>query len=202
MWRMTFTGSCQYPVFNYQWGPSCCWAIRPLYRCKQRYNRLRSIYNINMDMITCQIRRVKSWYSLFIALFYCHAMTSDSDDEDSDSGNSKYQFSTPKGLHLSRKILWPLHPHDDQLEGICKMINGINLMVLTHTGSGKTGYFTMYMLRVRHGYTAGWDFPYRTRTRKQNPRYINYKNYYYYYIITTNMRGDTMRWLLSENIYK
>ena len=47
------------------------------------------------------------------------------------------------------KVLWPLlpyNPHEDQLEGICKMIDGINLMPLMHTGSGKTGYFTMYML--------------------------------------------------------
>jgi hypothetical protein len=60
-----------------------------------------------------------------------------------------YQFSTPDGLHLARKVLRPLlpyDPHDDQLEGICKMIDGINLMALTRTGSGKTGYFTMYML--------------------------------------------------------
>ena len=26
------------------------------------------------------------------------------------------------------------------------MIDGVNLMALTHAGSGKTGYFTMYML--------------------------------------------------------
>jgi hypothetical protein len=73
-------------------------------------------------------------------------MTSNSDDEDSGSGNSNYQF---KGLCLARKVLrllMPYDPHDDQLEGICKMIDGINLMALTRTGSGKTGYFTMYML--------------------------------------------------------
>jgi hypothetical protein len=76
-------------------------------------------------------------------------MTVDSDDDDSDSHHSYYQFSTPDGLHLARKVLRPLlpyDPHDDQLEGICKMIDGINLMALTRTGSGKTGYFTMYML--------------------------------------------------------
>jgi hypothetical protein len=76
-------------------------------------------------------------------------MTVDSDDDDTDSRNSDYQFSTPDGLHLARKVLRPLlpyDPHDDQLEGICKMIDGINLMALTRTGSGKTGYFTMYML--------------------------------------------------------
>jgi len=62
---------------------------------------------------------------------------------------SDYQFSTPHGLHLARKVLQPLlpyDPHDDQLEGICKMIDGIDLMALTCTGSGKTQYFTMYIL--------------------------------------------------------
>ena len=62
---------------------------------------------------------------------------------------SDYQFSTPHGLRLARKVLQPLlpyDPHDDQLEGICKMIDGIDLMALTCTGSGKTQYFTMYIL--------------------------------------------------------
>ena len=75
-------------------------------------------------------------------------MTVDSDYDDSDSGNSDYQFSTPDGLRLARKILRPLlpyDPHDDQLEGICKMIDGINLMALTRTGSGKTGYYNVYV---------------------------------------------------------
>ena len=131
-------------VFNYQWGLSHCWAIQPLYGCKQQYYRLRSTINsINMDMIRCQIRQIMI-FVVYCILLLCHTITSDLDNKDSDSGNSKYQFSTPKVLHLSRKILGPLHPHHDQLEGICKMIDGINLIVLTCTGSGKTGYFTMY----------------------------------------------------------
>ena len=76
-------------------------------------------------------------------------MTIDSDDEIVDYGISDYQFSTTEGLRLARKVLrqlLPYDPHDDQLEGICKMIDGINLMALTCTGSGKTGYFIMYML--------------------------------------------------------
>ena len=76
-------------------------------------------------------------------------MTIDSDDEIADYGVSDYQFSTTEGLRLARKVLrqlLPYDPHDDQLEGICKMIDGINLMALTRTGSGKTGYFIMYML--------------------------------------------------------
>ena len=32
------------------------------------------------------------------------------------------------------------------LEGICKAIDGIDIMVLIQSGSEKTGYLTMYML--------------------------------------------------------
>jgi hypothetical protein len=34
------------------------------------------------------------------------------------------------------------------LEGICKAVNGIDIMVLTPTGSRKTGYLTKYILFV------------------------------------------------------
>ena len=76
-------------------------------------------------------------------------MASDLDDKNSDSDIPDYQFSSLKGLHFARKVLQPFllyDSHDDQLEGSCKMINGINLMALMHTSSGKTDYFTMYML--------------------------------------------------------
>jgi hypothetical protein len=56
-------------------------------------------------------------------------MAVNSDDDDSDSGNPDYQFNMPDGLCLTRKVLQPLlpyDPHDDQLEGIWKMIDGIN----------------------------------------------------------------------------
>ena len=62
---------------------------------------------------------------------------------------SQYLFSTPAGHRLARSILrpqLPYDPHDAQLEGICKAVDGIDIMVLTPTGSGKTGYLTMYML--------------------------------------------------------
>jgi hypothetical protein len=76
-------------------------------------------------------------------------MASDSDDENLDSNISDYQFNTLKGLHLAKKVLQPLllyDPHDDQLEGSCKMIDDINFMALMHTSFEKTSYFTMYML--------------------------------------------------------
>jgi hypothetical protein len=71
-------------------------------------------------------------------------MTIDSDDKIVDSSIS--EFSTTEGLRLVRKVLrqlLPYNPHDEQLKGICKMIDSINLMALTCTGSEKTGYFIM-----------------------------------------------------------
>ncbi|KIM89659.1 hypothetical protein PILCRDRAFT_1984 [Piloderma croceum F 1598] len=61
----------------------------------------------------------------------------------------QYLFSTPAGHRLARSILrpqLPYDPHDAQLEGICKAVDRTDIMVLTPTGSGKTGYLTMYML--------------------------------------------------------
>ena len=58
-------------------------------------------------------------------------MTVNLEDDSSDFDNAEYQFSTHNGLCLVRKVLQPLllyDPHDDQLEGICKIINGIDLI--------------------------------------------------------------------------
>ena len=78
-----------------------------------------------MDLTTCDFNT-----STFVV---CCAMIVNSDNDDLDSGNPDYQFSTSDGLCLARKVLRPLlpyNPHDDQLEGICKVIDGINLIVL------------------------------------------------------------------------
>jgi len=60
--------------------------------------------------------------------FLCRALASDSDDEDLDSDILDYQFSTSKVWTLQERsvALLPYDPHDDQLEGSCKMIDGIN----------------------------------------------------------------------------
>ena len=60
-----------------------------------------------------------------------------------------FKFSTSEGHQLTCSVLQPLLPYnlyDDQLEGVCKMADGIDLMALTQMGSGKTGYFSMHML--------------------------------------------------------
>ena len=75
-----------------------------------------------------------------------------SDNNESNDNDSEYIFSTLEGHQLAHKVLrlqLPCDPYDAQIEGICKAVDGVDLMVLTPTGSGKTGYLTMYMLLIR-----------------------------------------------------
>jgi len=68
-------------------------------------------------------------------------MSSSSDDDESDEDESEYIFNTPEGHNLACRVLrpqLPYDPRDTQLEGICKAIDGVEIMVLTPTGSGKT----------------------------------------------------------------
>lgn len=64
---------------------------------------------------------------------------------------SRIAFSSTEGQKLVRNLLrtlLPYDPHDHQLEGICKALDGIDLLATIATGAGKTGYFTMTMLVV------------------------------------------------------
>jgi ATP-dependent helicase YprA (DUF1998 family) len=61
---------------------------------------------------------------------------------------SCFQFCTLEGRQLCRQILQdrlPYDPHDYQVDGICKSLDGIDLMAVTPTGSGKTTFLTGYM---------------------------------------------------------
>ena len=62
---------------------------------------------------------------------------------------SGFEWSSPEGYQLARTILrqhLPYDPHDYQLEGVCKALDGLDLLAVIATGHGKTGYFTMYTL--------------------------------------------------------
>src|ERR1700674_1521050 len=87
---------------------------------------------------------------LFNGLIFCYPfMSSNSGTIELKFDAPKYIFSTPAGHRLAHSTLrpqLPYDPHDAQLEGICKAVDGVDIMVLTPTGSGKTGYLTMYML--------------------------------------------------------
>jgi hypothetical protein len=65
--------------------------------------------------------------------------------------NKCYRFSSTEGRHLVRKILvnaLPFEPHDDQIAGVCKTLDGIDILIVSATGSGKTGYFFMVLIVI------------------------------------------------------
>ncbi|KAJ7891464.1 P-loop containing nucleoside triphosphate hydrolase protein [Mycena leptocephala] len=61
-----------------------------------------------------------------------------------------FTFHSPKGFDLVRKILLEalptFEPHTYQMDGICKVLDGIDLVAVTPTGSGKTSFFFLTIL--------------------------------------------------------
>ncbi|KAH9911495.1 P-loop containing nucleoside triphosphate hydrolase protein [Fomitopsis serialis] len=66
------------------------------------------------------------------------------------TSHSFTKFSSPEGTAFCRNIAskhcLPWDPHDYQLEGVCKALDGIDVFAITPTGSGKTGFLLIYML--------------------------------------------------------
>lgn len=54
-----------------------------------------------------------------------------------------FQFYSPEGFALVRRILLSalptFEPHTYQMDGVCKVLDKIDLVAVTPTGSGKTG---------------------------------------------------------------
>jgi superfamily II DNA/RNA helicase len=67
--------------------------------------------------------------------------------------SSPTSYSTPAEWALIKKILSecdpPIELHDYQTEGICKALDGIDVISTMATGTGKTGLFSFLMLVVR-----------------------------------------------------
>ncbi|KAJ3553133.1 hypothetical protein NM688_g3778 [Phlebia brevispora] len=62
------------------------------------------------------------------------------------------KFSSPEGVALVRntlRALLPFDPHTYQLDGICTCLDGQDLIAICPTGSGKTEFFSMYILMLR-----------------------------------------------------
>jgi hypothetical protein len=60
-------------------------------------------------------------------------------------------YNSLEGRNLSRRIFTkylPFDPHEYQLDGICPVMDGFDLLATTPCGSGKTGYLIMLMLVV------------------------------------------------------
>ena len=63
--------------------------------------------------------------------------------------NEPFKFSSPHGWQICRKIITdklPFGPHDYQLEGITKALDGQDVVAVSATGSGKSAY--IYMLAI------------------------------------------------------
>jgi hypothetical protein len=72
-------------------------------------------------------------------------------EETSPNVSKAFIFSSPEGHTLCQLILaalLPYEPHDFQIEGVCKMLDGVDLFAILATGMGKTGFLSMYMLVV------------------------------------------------------
>ncbi|TCD64684.1 hypothetical protein EIP91_003798 [Steccherinum ochraceum] len=67
---------------------------------------------------------------------------------ETDSPSAGLQYSSQRGKELVREIIHKslYDPHDYQLEGVCKSLDGCDLLSLLATGGGKTGFFSMFML--------------------------------------------------------
>lgn len=49
--------------------------------------------------------------------------------------------------HISQLLL-PYCPHDYQVEGVCNLLDGNDVIGILATGAGKTGFFSMYILML------------------------------------------------------
>ncbi|RDX49287.1 hypothetical protein OH76DRAFT_1403856 [Lentinus brumalis] len=68
---------------------------------------------------------------------------------DTEDGSPPYIFSSAEGRLLCRNIISKklgFDPHDYQLDRVCQALDGFDLLAVTPTGSGKTGFMTMYLL--------------------------------------------------------
>ncbi|EIW55146.1 uncharacterized protein TRAVEDRAFT_22912 [Trametes versicolor FP-101664 SS1] len=61
------------------------------------------------------------------------------------------QFASPEGASLCRKVASEklgFDPHDYVVEGVCKALDGLDLLAVTPTGSGKTSFLIIYLLVI------------------------------------------------------
>ncbi|KAI9063586.1 hypothetical protein FKP32DRAFT_1571683, partial [Trametes sanguinea] len=77
-------------------------------------------------------------------------------NQNSVNNSGTFVFSSQEGHTLCHRLISEklgYGPHDYQLEGVCKALDGIDLLAITPTGSGKTGFLIMYLL-VMHSIMA------------------------------------------------
>ncbi|KAJ2998525.1 hypothetical protein NUW54_g7020 [Trametes sanguinea] len=69
-----------------------------------------------------------------------------------DAPSSYFVFCSSEGQELVRKTVssaLPYVPHDHQVNGVCKLLDGLDMVAVLPTGAGKTTYYVMYILVLR-----------------------------------------------------
>jgi hypothetical protein len=95
--------------------------------------------------------RTGSQCLVFIPYLFVHGQVHSTDKFFGAKGPG-VEYDLSEGHALCSRILakyLPYEPHDYQLDGICPVMVGFDLLVTTPTGSGNTGYLIMLMLVVR-----------------------------------------------------
>jgi hypothetical protein len=107
-------------------------------------------YNLNITCRSHDSRRVVNYmrYCIRSIRILTRLNISDSLSMPETSRESTFKFSSPEGWHLCRRIIaqrLPYGPHDYQLSGITAVLDGIDMLAISATGSGKSAYIYMLM---------------------------------------------------------
>ena len=81
-------------------------------------------------------------------------------------------LSNSDGHLLVRRLLRPRLPHDLHdyiIEGLCKAVDGVHVLLVVKTGGGKTGLFYGYILLLHALIDLGSSCPPLKRKFPQNP---------------------------------
>ncbi|KAI0682831.1 P-loop containing nucleoside triphosphate hydrolase protein [Cytidiella melzeri] len=86
--------------------------------------------------------------------------------------NGEFKFCSPEGRTLVLNILsskFTYRLHDYVLDGLVKSLDGVHLLAISGTGSGKTGYYSMYMLMLQELDRQRKSYPIASAMVPQNP---------------------------------
>jgi len=86
-------------------------------------------------------------------------------------GNT-FSFSSEAGEELIHEVLRDLWPHtlrDYQVEAVAKLLDGVDVLAILPTGTGKTAILTMFMLILDHMRLNPGCFPPHSRRFPEEP---------------------------------
>lgn len=93
----------------------------------------------------------------------------------SPPSNGEFKFCSQEGRTLILKLLSskiPYRPHDYVLDGVAKSLDGVHLLAVSGTGSGKTGFYAFYMLVLQALDRNRTLYPLAARKVPKNPAMV------------------------------